>query len=323
MPVELTNSIGMKLVLIPPGEFMMGSSPEAIVDSAGHEMSERPPLRVRIMKPFYLGLHEVTRDTFRQFVEDQPYRTEGERDGQGSYGFTGERWEMKPEWSWQHPGFPQNGQHPVVHVSWNDAVAFCGWLSTKEGRTYRLPTEAQWEYACRAGTTTPWVSGRNPDDVTLVANIADSTLHGTFELLWAVSTSDGYVFTSPVGQFSANPFGLRDMYGNVAEWCQDWFDAAYYAHSPSDDPVGPPGGSFRVVRGGSSHNHAASPGQHSVAGLHRSTEIAGPASASPSTWRRRSSRRRKASERGTSPLGRSQLRNPGHCRVPPLNAAYQ
>ena len=128
----------------------------------------------------------------------------------------------------------------MVNVSWNDAVAFCKWLSRKEGKTYRLPTEAEWEYACRAGTTTRYYSGDDPETLAKVANVADATAKAKFpDWKWTIKASDGYVFTAPVGQFKPNAFGLYDMHGNAWQWCADWYGKDYYGKSPVDDPKGP------------------------------------------------------------------------------------
>ena len=130
----------------------------------------------------------------------------------------------------------------MVNVSWNDAVAFCKWLSQKEGKTYRLPTEAEWEYACRAGTTTRYYSGDDPGDAGQGGE--RGRCDGQGEVLevasWTyIAARDGYVFTAPVGRFQPNDFGLYDMHGNVWEWCADWYEAGYYAVSPADDPPVP------------------------------------------------------------------------------------
>jgi formylglycine-generating enzyme required for sulfatase activity len=144
----------------------------------------------------------------------------------------------------------------VVNVSWNDAVAFCKWVSGKEGKTYQLPTEAQWEYACRAGTTSRYHSGDDPETLAKVANVADATAKGKLPDPWPwnqdrIKASDGYVFTAPVGQFKPNAFGLYDMHGNAAQWCADWYGEDYYGRSPADDPKGPYLGVDRVIRGSS------------------------------------------------------------------------
>lgn len=124
-------------------------------------------------------------------------------------------------------------------------------MGRKEGRTYRLPTEAEWEYACRAGTTTRFSSGDDVGGLREVANLADTALRRQFPpLTWVSSWDDGYPFTAPVGRFRANRFGLHDMHGNVWEWCADWYDKDYYTNSPSQNPQGPAQGKTRVVRGG-------------------------------------------------------------------------
>jgi formylglycine-generating enzyme required for sulfatase activity len=139
----------------------------------------------------------------------------------------------------------------VTVVSWNDAVAFCAWLSKKEGRTYRLPTEAEWEYACRAGTATRFNTGEREDDLKVAGNVADASLKAKWkDCFWAVNWDDGYPFTSILGRFKANAFGLSDMHGNVWEWCSDWYAEGYYAKSPKQDPRGPATGKERVARGG-------------------------------------------------------------------------
>ena len=155
--------------------------------------------------------------------------------------------------SWRAPGFPQKDSHPVVVVSWNDAVAFCRWLSRKEHQTYRLPTEAEWEYCCRAGTTTPFSSGGKYNDLFKAGNAIDLSFMKHFPKVRAkrieTPPSDGYVFTAPVGSFIPNNFGLFDMHGNAGEWCQDWYGT--YDAAPITDPTGPIQGLDHLARGGS------------------------------------------------------------------------
>ncbi|MBN2291351.1 MAG: SUMF1/EgtB/PvdO family nonheme iron enzyme [Pirellulales bacterium] len=247
LKAEISNSIGMRLKLIPAGEFMMGS-PESEED---RDSDESPQHRVRLTRPFYLGIHEVTVGQFSRFVADASYKTEAER-GDGAYGWNSEtkKWEKNARYNWQNPGFQQSDDHPVVCVSWSDAVAFCDWLSRKEGKKYGLPTEAEWEYACRGGTTTMYYHGDDPEGLARVGNVADVTAKAKFSEWNTISARDGHVYTAPVGQFRPNGFGLYDMHGNVWEWCSDWYDREYYAGSPTDDPTGPSAGSSRVSRGG-------------------------------------------------------------------------
>jgi formylglycine-generating enzyme required for sulfatase activity len=245
----ITNPIGMKLTLIPAGEFQMGS-PDADRDAEG---DEKPQHRVRITRPFYLGIHEVTRGQFRRFVEETGYQTEGEKDGKGGWHWNEvtRKWEQNANWSWRRAVFEQSDDHPVIHVSWRDAVAFADWLSRKEEKTYRLPTEAEWEYACRAGTTTRYYSGDDPETLASAGNVADATARSMFaSFSYAIAARDGFVDTAPVGRFRPNGFGLFDMHGNVWEWCLDRYGDHYDRESPLDDPAGPSSGVHRVVRGG-------------------------------------------------------------------------
>jgi formylglycine-generating enzyme required for sulfatase activity len=249
---EMTDTVEMKLALIPPGKFLMGS-PQSEEgrdkDEAQHE--------VAITQPFYLGVHAVTVGQFRAFVKAKGYQTEAERDGSGAWGYNArtKKFESGKEFTWNNPGWRQSDDHPVVNVTWNDAVAFCEWLSDQEGVKYRLPTEAEWEYSCRAGTTTRFYSGDKDDSLKGVANLADASFKQKHpDATWAVSWDDGYPFTAPAGRFKPNAFGLYDMHGNVWEWCADWYDENYYKESPKQDPPGPSAGAFRVVRGGSFNN---------------------------------------------------------------------
>jgi formylglycine-generating enzyme required for sulfatase activity len=245
---QIENMLGMKLVLIPAGTFIMGSpknDPEQNDNEVAHE--------VEITRPFYLGKYEVTKGEFAAFVRASNYKTDAEQDPAGGWGLdAGGTWIQKPEYTWRKTSWEQTDRHPVVNVSWNDAVAFCEWLSVKEGKKYRLPTEAEWEYCCRAGTTTRYCTGDNPETVALAGNVVDAAARGKFpKWKWALNADDGYVFSAPVGTFIANAFGLHDMHGNVWEWCQDWYDKDYYKNSPKRDPQGPAAGDYRVLRGGS------------------------------------------------------------------------
>jgi sulfatase modifying factor 1 len=195
---------------------------------------------------------EVTRGQFRRFIHETGYKTEAEKDGKGGSGWNEEKkdFEQDPKYTWLNPGFEQTDEHPVVNVSWNDAVAFCEWLTRVEGLTYRLPTEAEWEYACRAGTTTKYFNGDDAESLSTVANVADGTARTKYQgWTWAIAARDGFVYTAPVAQFRPNAFGLHDMHGNVWEWCRDGYAADYYRRSPKEDPTGPAQAATRVFRG--------------------------------------------------------------------------
>ncbi len=226
------------MVWIPAGSFDMGSN-----DGEG---DEKPVHRVYV-DGFWMGQYEVTVWRWGQFVNETKYRTEAEKKGYG-YAWTGANIEEVSGANWRNPGFEQDDQHPVTQISWNDAVAYCEWLTRKMGTAYRLPTEAEWEYACRAGRRTKYYWGDNFSSAYQYANFADRNT----DFSWSDKTqNDGFKNTSPVGNYDPNGSGLYDMSGNVWEWCQDWYGEKYYGVSPERNPTGPESGPFRVLRGGS------------------------------------------------------------------------
>ena len=249
LKLDLGKNVTMKLVLIPAGKFLMGS-PET---EKGRQVDETQR-EVTIGKAFYMGTTHVTVDEFAAFVKDTAYKTDAEKDG-WTYGFEINygRFDVKkvPGGCWRKPSFEQKGNHPVVLVSWNDANAFCEWLSKKSGSRVVLPTEEQWEYACRAGTTTAYPWGDNPDDGKGWANCADQRLKTTFPNsrdLWRFfSWDDGFAFTSPVASFNANAFGLFDMIGNAWQLCSD--RDGDHVKRADEDAAGADRGGRRVSRG--------------------------------------------------------------------------
>jgi len=250
----------MRLVRIKPDSFLMGSTKDQIdqlmrlfPDSKRDWFDvEQPQHPVKITRPFFLGIHEVTAGQFRRFVEESGHQTEAEKDGKGSHVWNEPKktWELDPGKNWRNPGFSQTDNHPVVCVSHIDAMAFCQWLSQKEGLTYRLPTEAEWEFACRAGTRTLYPLSDDPESLVTIANVADASLKRKFPNFTCIEGDDRFVYTAPVGSFAPNPWGLYDMIGNVWEWCADWYDDKYCASSPAADPPGASRASYRVIRGG-------------------------------------------------------------------------
>ncbi len=258
---QLTNSLGMEFSLIPAGTFMMGSRLTAkevnqrFPGGNEEDYEDEKQHRVILTQPFYMGKYEVTVGQFRKFVEAENYKTEAETDGQGGWGFDGV-FVQDPKYSWRITGFPQEVNHPVVNVSWNDAMAFCRWLSRVDGREYRLPTEAEWEFSCRAGSDSEFFFGDDAEQLVGVSNVADATLNQRFSGIGnPLLSNDGALYTSLVGSFRPNEFGLYDMHGNVSEWCSDWY--GYYSDKTVTDPGGPTTGSFRVNRGGGWINEAA------------------------------------------------------------------
>ncbi len=242
-----------QMVVIPAGEFTMGSP----ASEAGRDADEGPQHAVKIAQPFAMGRSEVTVAEFRRFVIDADYKTEAERDvGQrGCFGFETDLTTKKPDWqsgkTWRNPGFDQPGHHPVVCVSWNDAKEYLRWFSHKAGRIYRLPTEAEWEYAARAGTTSARFWGEEPSQACRFANVADQSKSPSG---WTFGQkhecNDGHYFTAPVASYSPNKFGLYDVLGNAWEWTEDCWNASY-AGAPGDGSAWLSGDcSRRVFRGG-------------------------------------------------------------------------
>lgn len=223
----LTNSIGMKFVYIPPGKFVMGS-PKSEIDRS-HVENEH---EVEITKGFYLGAYEVTQAEYEKVMGSNP----------SYFSRNGERKE-------EVAGLDTSA-FPVDYVSWNDAQVFIKKLNglaaeTTARRVYRLPTEAEWEYACRGGQAvkTPFHYGTalSSDQANLCGRLPYG---GAKEGSWLKRTTR-------VGSYKPNPFGLYDMHGNVAEWCQDGYDPDYYARSPRRDPLNTEERKTRVIRGGS------------------------------------------------------------------------
>jgi len=230
---------GPEMVIVPAGNFMMGSPASEPEREHWKKGVESPQQEVTIGAPFAVGRHAVTRGQFAAFVQATGHKMEG-----GAYVWKGDKGEHDPNGSWRTPGFDQNDNHPVVCVSWDDATAYAGWLSQQSGQTYRLLTEAEREYATRAGTTTPFWWGTSI--TTAQANYdGNYTYAGGAKGEWRKATV-------PVGSFEPNPWGLFNVHGNVWEWCQDhWHDS--YDGAPRDGSAWVDGGdsSRRVVRGGS------------------------------------------------------------------------
>ena len=206
--LDLAGGVKMRFVLIPAGEFMMGSPASEI---RPHDY-EDPQHRVKILKAFYMGVTEVTQGQWKAVMGTEPWK------------------------GTDCPG--RTSDSAANYVSWNDATAYLGKLGGRVGGTYRLPTEAEWEYACRAGSAGECCFG---DDERKLGEYA-----------WYEDNAEdpGKDYVQPVGGKKPNAWGLHDMHGNVWEWCQDWYDEDYYADSPAADPGGPRSGSCRVLRGG-------------------------------------------------------------------------
>jgi sulfatase modifying factor 1 len=292
----MTNTIGMRLIGIPAGQYIRGEmhgndlrKKNRFSTGGGGSHDARPAHPVKISREFRIGATEVTVGQFRQFVNDTQYQTTAESTGKGALAFNpdsnadaetqGEidQFKLNPDRTWRSPGFKQTDNHPVVCVSWKDAVAFCQWLSKKEDAAYRLPSEAEWEYAARAGTSTSYLGGDSADTIYAFGNVADAALeavHPGMTLRQRIARlgkgeGDGIVYTAPVGTKKPNHWGLFDTHGNVWEWCTDKYYDQYYSKltnrsimqlatdvPPVVDPQGPKTtahhryGDWRSMRGG-------------------------------------------------------------------------
>lgn len=238
-----------EMVLIPAGRFVMGAAPdEEERENLADEFRRRSqPQRSVNVTSFFAGRFEVTRGQYRVFAEATG------RGSDGCFVWTGAMFEIHATKDWRNPGYAQDDQHPATCVSWEDASAYVAWLGLTTGRRYRLLSEAEWEYAARAGTTTTRYWG---DDATLScahANGADvstgAQVSGASN--WPlVDCDDRHAYTAPVGSYRANAFGLHDMLGNAAEWTQDCWRASY-SGAPVDGSAAMVGDcALRAVRGG-------------------------------------------------------------------------
>ena len=232
-----------KMVYIPADSFRMGDI------QGGGDSDERPVHRVSV-GAFGLGQTEVTVAQFRAFADASGYKTEAEQ-GDGCYVYANGSWDKRSNVNWRNPGFKQSDEEPVVCTSWNDAQRYIEWLSTKTGEQYRLPTEAEWEYAARAGSETKYFFGNNSDDMCKYGNGADLEAKKQNSGWVVVDCNDGHYRTAPAASFTANAFGIHDMHGNVWEWTQDCWNGSYEG-APSDGTAWLSGNcGRRVLRGGS------------------------------------------------------------------------
>ena len=231
-PVAKNEPFKLKMVELPAGSFVMGSvegDPDARPD-------EQPRRKVSISKPIRMSAYEITVGQFREFVEATDYVTEAKASGEGgwkasrasSYG------EHNPDFNWANPGYLASDSYPVTMVTYADAMAFCNWLSKRDNRLFRLPTEAEWEYACRAGITTTYHFPLDSRDA----------------YCWSLWNTKSTLRPRPVGTRKPNVWGLYDMSGNVREWCLDWYSEDAYRQEFLALPSGPATGTLRVIRGG-------------------------------------------------------------------------
>jgi formylglycine-generating enzyme required for sulfatase activity len=238
---------GMEFVAVKGGCFKMG-------DTFGDGLDDEKPVHEVCVSDFSIGKYDVTVGEFRKFSTATGYQTEAEK-YDGCAVWNGEKSVYGNKKSWKSPGFEQDDRHPVVCVSWNDAQEFTRWLAKESEKEYRLPTEAEWEYAARSGGKQERYAGfSDAGRLARYANFCDANCEMKFK---SAGQDDGYRYTSPVGRYLPNDLGLYDMTGNVWQWCGDWYDEKYYGDrkyygdSLRNNPKGPSAGSDRVGRGGS------------------------------------------------------------------------
>ena len=239
-----------EMVVIPAGRFVMGVAPaeEERANLSEEFRNRSQPQRSVNVKHFSAGRFEVTRSQYRVFAEATG------RTGDGCFVWSGDTFEMDPAKSWRNPGFAQDDAFPVTCVSWEDANAYVMWLSQHTGNKYRLLTEAEWEYAARAGTTTTRYWGDDADKTCDYANGADRSTAARVpgaDDWYVASCDDRYAYTAPVGSYRPNAFGLYDMLGNVEEWTQDCWIGNFNSAPTDGSAVAAGDCSMRVVRGGS------------------------------------------------------------------------
>jgi len=237
VPVAFENSVGMRFVLIPPGKFTMGSR-DSMVEVAGKcnmpnaqpgwFYDEYPSHEVTITRPFYMSIHEVTQEVFQAIENTDPNKDKNRN----------RRHQRKPP---QYPTGFEGKKLPVTMVSFEDGLKFCNLLAAKDKRKYVLPTEAQWEYACRAGAKGPFAFGET-------ISTEQANYNGNYTYAEGVKGENPRK-PLPVGSLATNAWGLYDMHGNVREWCSDRYGA--YTSEPQTDPTGPTIGNERILRGGS------------------------------------------------------------------------
>jgi formylglycine-generating enzyme len=231
-----------EMMIIPAGSFIMGSP----VTEDGRKANEYPMHLVSIAHAFAIGKFEITRGQFAEFVH-----ATGQILNDGCWAMENGKYTDSPVRNWRDPSYPQADNHPAACISWHEAQAYTAWLSQKTGNHYRLPSEAEWEYAARGNRHTARYWGESADQACDYANVMDTTGRAEVpNVQWGHHCTDGFVFTAPVGSKKPNPFGLYDMLGNVWEWVEDSYHDTYHG-APNDGSAWVGNGKDPVIRGGS------------------------------------------------------------------------
>jgi formylglycine-generating enzyme required for sulfatase activity len=242
----------VEFVYVPAGTFIMGS-PELEKHNIDYDISEeKPQHRVTFTKAILVGKFTITKVQFEAFMKTSGHKMEANQGDHAPYGFNGKEFIPSNEYDWKNTGWKQTDQHPVVNVSYYDAIAYCEWATKQAKRQVRLLSEAEYEYTNRGGTTTRYFTGDDIKSLEGYANIVDRTYTKKFPDSGPnVDIDDGELFTSPVGKYKPNPFGLHDMTGNVNSWCADWYEEKLYGRGDVKDPDVNMSGEqrYRVIRG--------------------------------------------------------------------------
>jgi formylglycine-generating enzyme required for sulfatase activity len=269
-----------ELALAPPGTFLMGSMPDAL--ERDPVTGEVPAVAISMARPFLVSRHEITVGEFRRFVE-----ATGSEPAPGCRVWLGGQWVHERDRGWRDPGFAQSPQdnEPVVCVNWEDARAYAEWLAKESGKRYRLPSEAEWEYVARGGTSFPrfWGERDSHEGVAMslacdFANVYDSSAVATHRLPWPnARCDDGAAGLAPVGRYKPNAFGVFDIIGNAREWVMDCFTASYAGRPQDGRAWSWQGGcELKGVRGGSWASRpldARAPARGAVAASFRQSDL--------------------------------------------------
>jgi len=241
----LTYTYGEELMVVNKSSMIHIEKGSYIMGSHYGDKDEKPTHKVTFDYDFEIAKYEVSIEEFKAFIDDTGYKTDAENNNSCNV-YVNDAWIPKKDVTWKNPDYPQEANHPVVCVSWEDSKQYLKWLNKQTGKSYRLLSEAEWEYVAKAGTYSKWSFGNNKKDLKFYANIADKLT----DYPWKEKWNDGHKYTAAVGSYKANQFGVYDMYGNVWEWCEDSY-SKNYENTPRDGRANNMKHSKKVFRGAS------------------------------------------------------------------------